>query len=55
MRRYTDIQNFKEVMKEDNRVFMLTERPNGMKDMEWYWLDRIEDGEGSWVVPHDTQ
>jgi hypothetical protein len=50
MRHYMDQQRFREAMKVDKRVYMLKERPNGVKDAEKYWLDRIEGGEGSWAV-----
>ena len=54
MRHYMDQQRFREAMKVDKRVYMLKERPNGVKDAEKYWLDRIEGGEGSWTV-HPNQ
>jgi len=50
-RRYADLQNFKKVIKEDKRIYMLAEQLNGMEEAEQYWLDRIEGGEGSWMVP----
>jgi hypothetical protein len=37
-----DLQNFKKVMKEDKKVYMLAEWLNGMEEAEQYWLDRIE-------------
>jgi hypothetical protein len=39
------------VIKEDKRIYMLVEQLNGMEEAEQYWLDRIEGGEGSWMVP----
>ena len=49
-----DLQNLREVMKEDKRVYILAERPSGVEEAEQYWLDRIEGGEGSWMVPKDA-
>jgi len=50
MRHYRDQQSFRQAVKVDKRVYMLKERPNGIKDAEKYWLDRLEGGEGSWAV-----
>ena len=53
-RRYADLQKFKKIMKEEKRIYMLVERLNGMEKAEQHWLDRIEGGEGSWMVPKDA-
>jgi len=50
LRHYRDQQSFRQAVKVDKRVYILKERPNGVKDAEKYWLDRIEGGEGWWAV-----
>jgi len=51
MRRMSDMENIAAIAKEDERLYLLKERPSGFKDAERYWWDRMEGSDGVWTVP----
>jgi hypothetical protein len=47
----SELEKSKRIFEEVKKVQVLAEeRPEGMKDVEQYWLDRIDGGDGWWKL-----
>jgi hypothetical protein len=51
-----DEEGVEAIAEKDERVYLIKQRrSNRFKDAETYWLDRMEGGDGIWVVPQPSE